>query len=438
MNPTVLIVTSARWFQSARLAVALAEAGCTVEAVCPAGHPIGKTNAAYRLHVYRALAPVKSIAGAIADAQPDIVVPCDDLSVRHLHELHRREKLRGENGASTCALIERSLGSPESFPVVYSRTAFMKLAQQEGVRGPQTEVIENLDDLKKWIARSGLPMVLKANGTSGGDGVRIVRTHAEAERAFHELQAPPLVARAAKRALLDHDHRLVAPSLLRRRSIVNAQAFVSGHEATSVVACWNGTVLAGLHCEVVNKSDSTGPATVMRLIENPDMTSTAEKMVRRLNLSGMYGFDFMLETATGHAHLIEINPRTTQIAHLALGAGRDLPAALFAALSGKTVKVAPAVTEKDTIALFPQEWSRDAASPFLKSAYHDIPWEQPELVLACVNQRRKRVAWYSRSAPMKTPPPVRARKLLSAQPLSTSSAGGTVGLDWEAGKSRYE
>jgi hypothetical protein len=161
-------------------------------------------------------------------------------------------------------------------------------------------------------------------------------------------------------------------------------------------------------------------------------------MVRRLNLSGMYGFDFMLEATTGYAHLIEINPRTTQIAHLALGPGRDLPAALFAALSGKAVKVAPAVTEKDTIALFPQEWSRDASSPFLKSAYHDIPWEQPELVLACVNQRRKRVAWYSRSTPIKTPPPARARKLLSAQPLSTSSAGGTVGLDWEAGKSRYE
>ena len=89
-------------------------------------------------------------------------------------------------------------------------------------------------------------------------------TQAEAERAFQELQAPPLLARAAKRALLDQDHTLVVPSLLRRRSVVNAQAFVVGHEATSVVACWDGVVLAGLHCEVVNKADSTGPATVMR------------------------------------------------------------------------------------------------------------------------------------------------------------------------------
>ena len=61
----------------------------------------------------------------------------------------------------------------------------------------------------------------------------------------------------------------------------------------------------------------------------------------------------MLEAHTGNAHLIEINPRATQVGHLALGPGRDLPAALYAALSGICPPAAPKVTENDTIALFP-------------------------------------------------------------------------------------
>src|SRR6202040_999068 len=166
-------------------------------------------------------------------------------------------------------------------------------------------------------------VVLKADGTYGGKGVKIVHTLEEAERAFRALQAPPTLARAAKRALVDLDRTLVWPSLLRRRALVNAQEFVTGREATSTVACWNGTVLAGLDFEVLKKRDSAGPATVVRLIENAEMSATVQKIVRRLKLSGLHGFDFMLETRTGEAYLIEINPRATQVGHLTLGLGRD-------------------------------------------------------------------------------------------------------------------
>src|SRR5207247_10672870 len=92
------------------------------------------------------------------------------------------------------------------------RTAFMELAQEEGVRVPKTEVVTNTDDLEKWSVRMGFPAVLKANGTSGGDGVRVVRTLEEAERAFRALAAPPLFARAVTRALVDHDMTVVWPS----------------------------------------------------------------------------------------------------------------------------------------------------------------------------------------------------------------------------------
>jgi biotin carboxylase len=265
------------------------------------------------------------------------------------------------------------------------------------VRVPPTQVIRNLDDLRKWVAHTGFPTVLKANGTSGGDGVRIVHTEAEAEHAFKELHAPPLLARAAKRALVDRDKTLVWPSLLRRRPVVNAQEFVAGHEATSTMVCWKGSVLASLHFEVVGKASSRGHATVVRLIENAEMSAAVERMARRLSLSGFYGLDFMIENETGNAYLVEMNPRSTQVGHLSLGAGRDLPAALYAALCGGNARPAEKVTGKDTIALFPQEWIRDPESPFLQSAYHDVPWEEPELIRDCVSHRSQQSNWYSRS-----------------------------------------
>jgi hypothetical protein len=178
---------------------------------------------------------------------------------------------------------------------------------------------------------------------------------------------------------------------------VNAQAFVMGREATSTIFCWKGAVLAALHFEVLNKMHAAGHAAVLRLIEHPEMSTATEKMARRLNLSGLYGFDFMLEAQTEDAYLIEINPRTTQVGHLALGTGRDLPAALYAALSGDCVPATQMVTEKDTIALFPQEWMRDPASEFLRSGYHDVPWEQPALVSDCILKSRGQRAWYAKS-----------------------------------------
>jgi hypothetical protein len=132
----------------------------------------------------------------------------------------------------------------------------------------------------------------------------------------------------------------------------------------------------------------------------------------------------MLEAHTENAYLIEINPRTTQVGHLALGAGRDLPAALYAALSGDSISASPKVTDKDTIALFPQEWMRDPASEFLRSGYHDVPWEEPVLVSDCIKKGRAQRAWYVKQKPSA----VRSPSL----PLAARSEHRAVELDCEA------
>ncbi len=395
MSPTILLSTTKHWVPTARLAASLSHAGFRVEALCPSRHPIGEARAASRIHTYRGLAPLRSLAQALASSQPDLIVPGDDLALAHVHEIYRLRKSYVKELPELAPLIERSLGLPEAFPILQARAAFMDLARAEGVRIPETAAIGSSEEVRNWVERAGFPTVFKADGTSGGEGVRIVGTAAEAQRAFRQLQAPPLLARALKRAVADQDRTLLRPAMLRQRAEVSAQAWVAGYEATSTIACWKGEVLASLHFGVLRKGNAAGHATVVRRIENIEMSMAVAKLVGRMRLSGFCGFDFMLEADTGHAYLIEINARATQVGHLTLGPGRDLPAALYAAATGHPIATAPALTRNETIALFPHEWARDPQSEFLRTAYHDVPWDMPELVRSCVRRSRQQSAWYS-------------------------------------------
>jgi hypothetical protein len=38
----------------------------------------------------------------------------------------------------------------------------------------------------------------------------------------------------------------------------------------------------------------------------------------------------------------------------------------------------------DTVAFFPSEWRRDPESPYLVDGYHDVPWDDPALLRACL------------------------------------------------------
>lgn len=396
MKPTVLIATTARWFPTARLAMALVGAGFTVDAVCPARHPLTKISTIRKTYPYDGLAPVLSFADAIDAGIPDLVIPGDEYAVRLVHKVYEQARRRGKFGEAACALIERSLGPVESFHVLAARAAVMQLAQEESVRVPRTRVISDSSCLGQICNELSFPVVLKADGTSSGEGVRIARTLEEANRAFRFLQSPPSAIRAAKRALIDQDTRSVMPVLLRQRNTVNAQEFIQGQDATSLVACWKGSVRASLHFEVVKKQHKNGPASVMRRIDDRELDVAISRIVDRLQLSGILGFDFLLEKESGNAYLIEVNPRPTQVGHLSLGRGRDIPAALYAAITGTEANETSPVTEKDTIALFPQEWIRNPQSVFLRSAYHDIPWEEPELIRAGARKSRSWSFWYNR------------------------------------------
>jgi hypothetical protein len=83
------------------------------------------------------------------------------------------------------------------------------------------------------------------------------------------------------------------------------------------------------------------------------------------------------------------------------------------------------VTENDTIALFPHEWARDQRSEFLRTGYHDVPWDTPELVHFCIHRSRKQSMWYSRGATTQ-------ETVVSPPPTKVPTQSGSVQLDCSA------
>ena len=327
--------------------------------------------------------PLRCLELAIRQANPDLILPCDELAALQLHRLHAQlSASNSATSAAVCAIIERSLGNPESYPLLESRNAFLAVAAQEGIPVPETQVVESAADVERWLLKNGLPAVLKADGTSGGEGVKIVESTDEALRAFRTLRAPLSTVVTAKRTLIDRDPNLIMPWLRRRGRSVSIQPFIPGWDANIAVACWRGEVLASVSIRVLSTSNAKGPATIVRVLPDNDMLRAARAIVQRLQLSGVCGLDFMVDEDTGVAHLIEINARATQTGHLPLGAGHDLPAALVGAMLGHEARERNPVIQSDIIALFPLAWHGNPANPLLKTAYHDVPWEEPDLVRA--------------------------------------------------------
>jgi ATP-grasp domain len=389
VRPRVLLTDTNRSPLGPRLAMALAEMGCDVFVVCPSpGHPAAKTTAVRKTLPYMGRQPLASLRHAIEAVDPETVLPLCDRSVQHLHELYAQESAHSGTQSRIARLIEHSLGSPESFPVVSSRYELLLTARSAGIPVPAMSPIRTPAELEHWCTQGVAPWVMKADGTWGGRGVRMARTMSDARRDWFALAQRPNLVELAKRLSLNRDRGWILSDWRHSHTSVMAQSYIQGRPANCSVVCWQGKVLAGVAVEVVQALGPTEPAMLVEVVDGSEMLSAAEILVGRLHLSGFLGFDFMIDDESGQTYLIEMNPRITPISSIALGSGRDLVAAYWARLSGLPSRERVPVTNKARIIYFPKNFDKAAPSPDLASedtTYYDVPVGEPELVNALLH-----------------------------------------------------
>jgi hypothetical protein len=357
MKQKVLLVTTVPYSSAARLAGAFSILGAKVEAVFPREAPIAVSRYLDRGYRYRPLAREESLSEALRSAEPDFVIPCDDRAAALLSDL-----------TAFAPLLERSLGPLAAYRVLMARAPSMAAARQEGITAPLTRSVSGLADLTEALQEIGLPCVMKTDFSWGGAGVKFVSSLKEAEKAFAKLQGPPSRLRSLVRVVRRKDLHFLEAARNPAAATVNLQALVPGKPATSVFAAKDGKVLAAQHMDVVSWRGDAGPATVMARVCDTVMDEAAARIAALFHLSGLHGLDFMRDAA-GFPHLIEINPRATQICHLPLDA--DLPAAMLG------IEPRLPVTDQKRIALFPQLLSAGDLPP---QVFRDIPWDDPRVL----------------------------------------------------------
>lgn len=393
MSNRILLCATLNWPSAARYSAGFHAAGCEVHALSPKGAVVQFSRYVSASYHYDALAPLASVRHAIEDAKPDLLVPCDDRAVALLLRLYHDLAIGQDEALPIVSLVRRSLGVPENYGRVISRAGSLTEMRSRGIRVPDTIDVNSEHEVEAHLEQLGLPAVMKADGSWGGDGVIVVRSLDEARAAFRRLANAPSRLRSVVRAIRRHDAHFLVSAVKPEVSHVCLQRFVSGTQAASAFAAKEGRILDAFHYDVLVADGTIGPPNVIRRTDSREMDEACCVAAAHFGLTGLFGLDFMRD-AKGDVHLIEINPRATQGGTLPLGAGHDLASALAQTLMNSPAGRRPPITS-DVVAFFPREWRRDPTSPYLREGYHDVPWDDPDVFRVMQGQRaakRKRPA----------------------------------------------
>ncbi len=390
--PRILFVSIINSVGSERAVAAMGRLGAECAVLSPTGSYPSLTRFAarrFRLLPYRGIRRLGLLTAryrleaAVSDFQPDRIVPLDDLSAKFLCG----NALDPSASWPSRVVLIASLGSPEGFAVACDRRRGMDLAARLGLRTPGHRAVPDAAAARDLAAAWGYPVVLKREHSGGGDGVAIARDRMQLDAAFEATQArgggwTKRGARVGRRLLwrwAGLPFSPDAPPLLQRH--------VNGVPAMHTLAASEGRVLEGVSFLAERTHPGpTGPSTVVRHIENPEMADTAARLVAALGCSGMLSFDFVLEAGGSDAYLIEVNPRPVAVAGLGRLFGHDVYGAWMAQLRGLSAPPRAPVAETRPVALFPHEIVRDPRGLRERlgrdEVLHDAPGDDPDVVEA--------------------------------------------------------
>lgn len=360
--------------------------GCVVEAACRPRDILACSASIDKFHRLPMFGVADRLFRAIETCLPSLIVPCDDPARYALTELHRScSRGRRGNSAVVASIIERSLGNPTYFRPAEEKSTLIQLLGRDGIRVPATTMVPNTSALENASKTLGFPMLLKADRTWGGTGVVQCDSFDAARQAFARLSRPVSLRDGLRHAVYRNDLGMLVKFALPEKPTLAAQAFIEGRAANRAVICQNGRVLAGVTV-LVHESNppNLGPACIVELIEDREIEQMVEAIARRLELSGVCGFDFVIEQATGKPFFLELNARATPTCFY----GRTARTSICSAIEchwgdGQQSGPSDVSAERDPagpIAVFPSNWILNPARPSGTIQDGGVPWSDPAVM----------------------------------------------------------
>jgi D-aspartate ligase len=200
------------------------------------------------------------------------------------------------------------------------KAAFQALAERLGLPVPATRRLSPREDSTGWDVDLRFPLILKP----------VVREPEHWRRVAAKGKALKVDAPGDLRSAWP---RLTAAGvdLLAQELVAGPESMIESYhtyvdERRSVVAEFTGRKLRTRPAEF-------GDSTAVTITDAPDVAALGREVVRRLGLVGVAKLDFK-RTGDGELVLLEVNPRFTLWHHPAAVAGLNIPAIVYADLTG--------------------------------------------------------------------------------------------------------
>lgn len=369
----VLIVSLGDWQGPSRIPKALKAVGWEVATLCRKSYAAAKTRYVdqfFFVNPQGEMEVMRDIIQAVEAWKPTLIVPAMETAVSALLEIWRLYEHGKLPGLSTEAVeaIRRSIPDPAAQRYFYSKIDLLNTLAERGVRIPAQRELHTFGDADVFVQEHGYPVIIKPDYGYAGSGISIC----------HDEEA--LLAALTKR---------LNPTSGQRWCI---QRYIPTKSSMYQLAAKDGVLLAGYSLyRVETYPGVTGPSSVIRMVENPEMEHAARELAKLLGYNGFGSAQFMTEDeGLGKAYLIEGNLRLGVSMHLSSQFGPDLNKALFEAYSGQPVAPYPSNLGL-TIALYPAEVFRDRNSEYMKGIV-DYVEDDPELEAHFAQQIEEKLA----------------------------------------------
>ncbi len=372
--PTALLVSCAMYrYGTARMPAALKAAGFRVFAICPQNSLLEFSDSIDGRHSFPAGFSPDDLtvitARAAAQVRADIVIACEESAVGVLNSADRlMERVPVDSADARCLRMIAACYGGRSWETV--RSQCVQHAATAGIRTPRQIIVDPGRTSVSDLAGLGTPLLLKWDYSSAGRGVQLAGCPREAL----ELAARAATGRQENGAAMPADGRIAA------------QEFIRGPAASVSFCALHGRMLEGFaYTTLHHQPEPFGPASVIEVRDHPALIDMARRVVEMTGYSGFGGIDAILPEDGSPPVFLEFNARPTQTSHLGDLAGADLCRAMACALEGRPYDGNVGRSVAMPIALFPAEWVRDANSRYLKSAHHDVPWNERRMTAAILS-----------------------------------------------------